>query len=55
MQASPEQQQIVRQFQAMRAECNELVQKITELEIERNEHKYEIIFLFIYLCIYVCI
>ncbi|ELR10901.1 prefoldin subunit 2, putative [Acanthamoeba castellanii str. Neff] len=39
MQTNPEQQQIVRQFQAMRSECNELVQKIGELEIEQNEHR----------------
>ncbi len=41
MQGSFEQQQIVRQFQQMRTELNELAQKINELEAEKNEHRYD--------------
>jgi prefoldin subunit 2 len=34
-----DQQQIVRTFQQLRSERNEIAQKITELEMEKNEHK----------------
>ena len=30
---------IVRRYQTMTAECDKLVEKITELEFDRNEHK----------------
>ena len=33
------QEDIVRRYQTMTAECDKLVEKITELEFDRNEHK----------------
>lgn len=33
------QEEIVRRYQTMTAECDKLVEKITELEFDRNEHK----------------
>ena len=32
------QEEIVRRYQIMTAECDKLVEKITELEFDRNEH-----------------
>jgi len=32
------QEDIVRRYQTMTAECDKLVEKITELEFDRNEH-----------------
>jgi len=44
-----EQQQIVREFQQMRAECNEISQKISELEVDKNEHRWVMAQLFLLL------
>ena len=33
------QEEIIRRYQTMTAECTKLVEKITELEVDRNEHK----------------
>ena len=33
------QEEIIRRYQAMTAECAKLVEKVTELEVDRNEHR----------------
>mmetsp|Transcript_26657 Transcript_26657/g.59229 ORF Transcript_26657/g.59229 Transcript_26657/m.59229 type:complete len:137 (+) Transcript_26657:157-567(+) len=33
------QEEIIRRYQTMTAECTKLVEKITELEVDRNEHR----------------